>query len=160
MDVAIMGVDLAKNVFQLHGVSRRGKVALKRRVSRERLMEHIGQLPPCLIGIEACAGAFYWQRRFSEHGHTVKIISPQYVKPFVHCRQKNDGNDAEAICTAVQQPRTRVVPPKSLEQRMSRRYIARGSVSSITAPRSSARCGASSSIAASCSASTSPERGP
>src|SRR5262245_28072746 len=116
MDVAIVGVDLGKNVFELHGVSRSGQVVLRRRVSRERLMEHIAQLPPCLIGIEACAGAFYWQRRFSEHGHTVKIISPQYVKPFVCRRQKNDRNDAEAICTAVQQPRTRFVPPKSIEQ--------------------------------------------
>jgi transposase len=79
-------------------------------------MEHIAQLRPCLIGIEACAGAFYWQRQFAQHGHSVKIISPQYVKPFACRRQKNDGNDAEAICTAVQQPRTRFVPPKSIEQ--------------------------------------------
>ena len=69
-----------------------------------------------MIGIEACAGAFYWQRRFSEHGHTVKIISPQYVKPFVHCRQKNDGNDAEAICTAARQPHIPFVPKKTVEQ--------------------------------------------
>ena len=116
MDVAVLGVDLAKNVFQLHGVSRSGKVVLRRRLSRERLLEHIAQLPPCLIGIEACAGAFYWQRQFAQHGHTVKIISPQYVKPFTCRSQKNDPTDAEATCTAVQQPRTRFVPPKSIEQ--------------------------------------------
>jgi transposase len=78
-------------------------------------MNLIAELDPCLIGIEACTGAFYWQRQFERHGHTVKIIAPQYVKPFVR-RQKNDSNDAEAICTAVQQPNMRFVPKKTLEQ--------------------------------------------
>ncbi len=82
---------------------------------RDQLMQVIAQLPPSLIGIEACTGAFYWQRRFEEHGHTVKVIAPQYVRPFGR-GQKNDSNDAEAICTAVQQPNMRFVPNKSVEQ--------------------------------------------
>lgn len=115
MTIHTLGVDLAKNVFQLHGVDRSGTVVLKRRVMRDGLMPVIAQLPACTIAVEACTGAFYWQRRFEEHGHTVKIISPQYVKPFVR-RQKNDGNDAEAICTAARQPHMRFVPRKSIEQ--------------------------------------------
>ena len=113
--VAIIGIDLAKNIFELHGVNRGGHCVLKRRVMRDQLMQVVAQLPPSLIGIEACTGAFYWQRRFEEHGHTVKVIAPQYVRPFGR-GQKNDSNDAEAICTAVQQPNMRFVPTKSVEQ--------------------------------------------
>lgn len=113
--VSVLGVDLAKNVFQLHGVDRKGRATLSRRVYREQLLRIIGELPPCLIGVEASTGAFYWQRQFEKLGHTVKIIAPQYVKPFVR-RQKNDSNDAEAICTAIQQPNMRFVPKKTLEQ--------------------------------------------
>ncbi|WP_046867584.1 IS110 family transposase [Microvirga massiliensis] len=115
MTIHTLGVDIAKNVFQLHGVDRSGAVVLKRRVMRDSLMQVIAQMAPCTIAIEACTGAFYWQRRFEEHGHAVKIISPQYVKPFVR-RQKNDGNDAEAICTAARQPHMRFVPKKTIEQ--------------------------------------------
>ena len=97
MKVHALGIDLAKNVFQLHGVDRKGRCVLTRRVRRDSLMRLVGDLEPCLIGIEACTGAFYWQRQFEKHGHVVKIIAPQYVKPFVR-RQKNDSNDAEAIC--------------------------------------------------------------
>lgn len=113
--VAVLGIDIAKNVFQLHGVNTEGESVLKRRAMRDQLLEVTGAMPPCLIGIEACTGAFYWQRRFESQGHTVKIITPQYVKPFVK-GQKNDGNDAEAICIAVQQPHMRFVPKKSLIQ--------------------------------------------
>jgi transposase len=115
MTIHTLGIDIAKNVFQLHGVSQTGAVALKRRVMRGSLMQAIAQIAPCTIAIEACTGAFHWQRRFEEHGHMVKIISPQYVKPFVR-RQKNDGNDAEAICTAARQPHMRFVPKKTIEQ--------------------------------------------
>ena len=115
MKTQVLGIDLAKNVFQLHGVDPCGRVVLRQRVRREKLLEVIAQLPACLIAIEACTSAFYWQRQFEHLGHTVKIISPQYVKPFVR-RQKNDGNDAEAICVAVQQPQMRFVPPKTIEQ--------------------------------------------
>ena len=100
MTIETLGIDIAKTVFQLHGVNRNGRLVLKRRVMRDQLLHVIAQIEPCTIAIEACTGAFYWQRKFEELGHRVKIISPQYVKPFVR-RQKTDGNDAEAICTAV-----------------------------------------------------------
>ena len=113
MKVQILGIDLAKNVFQLHGVDRKGRPVLVRRLRRDQLLKVLGELEPCLIGIEASTGAFYWQRQFEKLGHAVKIMAPQYVKPFVR-RQKNDTNDAEAICTAVQQPNMRFVPKKTL----------------------------------------------
>ena len=115
MELKAAGIDLAKNVFEIFGVNQAGKAVLRRRVQRVRLLEAIAQMPPCLIGIEACTGAFYWQREFEKFGHTVKVISPQYVKPFVK-RQKNDSNDAEAICIALQQPQMRFVPPKTVDQ--------------------------------------------
>ena len=115
MTVKTLGIDIAKTVFQLHGVNRAGKPVLRRRVMRDQLLHVVAQIEPCMIAIEACTGAFYWQRRFEALGHEVKIISPQYVKPFVR-RQKNDGNDAEAICVAARQPHMRFVPKKSVEQ--------------------------------------------
>ena len=115
MTVYALGIDLAKNVFQLHGVDRKGRCILTRRVRRDTLTKAVAELAPCLIGIEACTGAFYWQRQFEKYGHIVKIMAPQYVKPFVR-RQKNDSNDAEAICTALQQPNMRFVPKKTIEQ--------------------------------------------
>jgi len=115
MKVHVLGIDLAKNVFQLHGVDRKGRPVLVRRVRREQMLGILGETESCLIGIEASTGAFYWQRQFEKLGHTVKIMPPQYVEPFVR-RQKNDSNDAEAICTAVQQRNMRFVPKKTLEQ--------------------------------------------
>jgi transposase len=115
MTIDILGIDIAKNVFQLHGVNRNGGVIFKRRVMRDQLFAVIAQIDRCTIAIEACTGAFYWARRFEALGHQVKIISPQYVKPFVR-RQKNDGNDAEAICTAARQPHIPMVPKKTIEQ--------------------------------------------
>lgn len=115
MTVAFIGIDLAKNVFQLHGVNADGQAVLKRRIRREGLLAEIAELEPCVIGVEACTGAFYWQRQFEALGHTVKVIAPQYVKPFVKL-QKNDQNDAEAICTALMQPNMKFVPTKSEEQ--------------------------------------------
>jgi len=115
MTIEILGIDIAKNVFQLHGVNRGGRVVLKRRVMRDQLLEVLAQIEPCTVVIEACTGAFCWARKFEALGHRVKIISPQYVKPFVR-RQKNDRNDAEAICTAARQPHIQFVPKKTLEQ--------------------------------------------
>ena len=115
MTIETLGVDIAKNVFQLHGVNRNGRVVLKRRVMRDQLLEVLAQIKQCTVVVEACTGAFYWARKFEALGHQVKIISPQYVKPFVR-RQKNDGNDAEAICTAARQPHIPFVPKKTLEQ--------------------------------------------
>lgn len=115
MEVAFLGIDLAKNVFQLHGENADGQMVLQRRVRRDRLMVEVEALSPCTIAIEACTGAFYWQRRFEAAGHRVRIIAPQYVKPFAQ-HQKNDRNDAAAICRPVRQPDIRFVPGKTLEQ--------------------------------------------
>ena len=115
MTIETLGVDIAKNVFQLHGVNSNGRIVLKRRVMRDELLKVIAQIDRCTIVIEACTGAFYWARKFEALGHQVKLISPQYVKPFVR-RQKNHGNDAEAICTAARQPHIHFVPKKSIEQ--------------------------------------------
>ena len=115
MKLADIGIDLAKNVFQLHGVNANGDCILAKRVRRDSLLPLLQSLAPCRIGIEACTGAFYWQREFERLGYTVKIIAPQYVKPFV-MHQKNDRNDAEAICTALRQPNMRFVPTKSEAQ--------------------------------------------
>ena len=115
MTIETLAIDIAKNVFQLHGVNRNGRVVLKRRVMRNQLLEVLAQVDPCTMVVEACTGAFWWARKFEALGHQVKIISPQYVKPFVR-RQKNDGNDAEAICTAARQPHIPFVPKKTVEQ--------------------------------------------
>ena len=115
MTVETLGIDIAKNVFQLHGVNHHGSVVLKRRVMRDQLLDIVAQVERCTIVVEACTGAFCWARKFEALGHRVKIISPQYVKPFVR-RQKNDGNDAEAICTAARQPHIPLVPKKTVEQ--------------------------------------------
>ena len=115
MTIETLGVDIAKNVFQLHGVNRNGHVVLKRRVMRDQLLAVLAQIDPCTMVVEACTGAFYWARKFEALGHQVKLISPQYVKPFVR-RQKNDGNDAESICTAARQPHIPFVPKKTVEQ--------------------------------------------
>jgi transposase len=115
MNIQTLGIDIAKNVFQLHGVNRSGYVVLKRRVMRDQLLAVLAQIDPCTVVVEACTGAFYWARKCEALGHQVKIISPQYVKPFVR-RQKNDGNDAEAICTAARQAQIPFVPKKTVEQ--------------------------------------------
>jgi transposase len=115
MTVETLGIDIAKNVFQLHGVNHHGCVVLKRRVMRDQLLDIVAQVERCTIVVEACTGAFCWARKFETLGHQVKIISPQYVKPFVR-RHKNDGNDAEAICTAARQPHIPLVPKKTVEQ--------------------------------------------
>ncbi len=113
--ISVLGIDLAKNVFQLHGVDEKGKIILQRKLSRNKLAEFICTIPPCLIGMEACGGAHYWARKFENFGHEVRLMSPQYVKPYVKTN-KNDMNDAEAICEAVTRPSMRFVPIKTIEQ--------------------------------------------
>jgi len=104
MNTAVtVGLDIAKNVFQAHGVSAEGEVLFRKRLTRAKVLEFFAQLPPCLIGIEACATAHHWARSLRGLGHTVKLMPPAYVKPYVKS-QKNDAADAEAICEAVTRP--------------------------------------------------------
>ncbi|TLY21948.1 MAG: IS110 family transposase [Nitrospirae bacterium] len=115
MHVTTLGIDLAKQVFQLHGVDARGHAVLSRRVKRSQLVAAVASLPPCVIGMEACASAHHWGRAFEQLGHTVKLMSPQYVKPYVKTN-KNDCRDAEAICEAVSRPTMRFVAIKTVDQ--------------------------------------------
>ncbi len=113
--IAVLGIDLAKSSFQLHGIDEKGHVVFKKKLARNKLTAFIANLSPCLIGLEACGGAHHWVHVFSEFGHTVKMIAPQFVKPYVKSN-KNDAVDAEAICEALQRPNMRFVPSKSIEQ--------------------------------------------
>ena len=113
--ITTVGIDLAKNVFSLHGVDAAGKTVMRRTLRRDRLLETVAALSPCLIGMEACSGAHEWGRRFQQHGHTVKLMAPKFVAPY-RKSDKNDGNDAEAVCEAVTRPSMRFVPVKSVEQ--------------------------------------------
>jgi len=113
--VTTVGIDLAKKVFSLHGVDGAGRTVLRRTVRRDRLVETLAKLPPCLVGMEACSGAHEWARRFQRHGHTVRLMAPKFVAAY-RKSDKNDGNDAEAVCEAVGRPSMRFVPVKSTEQ--------------------------------------------
>jgi transposase len=115
MKITTTGIDLAKNVFQVHGVNEGGEVVLKKQLKRGQVLAFFANLPPCLIGMEACAGAHWWARKLSALGHTVKLMAPQYVKPYVKTN-KHDVADAEAICEAVGRPNMRFVAMKTAEQ--------------------------------------------
>ena len=114
-DVAVVGVDLAKSVFQVHGIDAQGQIVLRRKLSRTKLLSFFEKLAPCLVGMETCASANYWARELMALGHEVRLMPPQYVKPYVK-RSKNDASDAEAICEAVTRPTMRFVGVKSTEQ--------------------------------------------
>ena len=119
MAILYVGIDLAKNVFAVHGVDEAGKPALVRAaVPRAKLHELIASLPACTVAMEACTGAHHWARLFAQHGHTLRLIAPKFVTPYRMSgkRGKNDAADAAAICEAVQRPNMRFVPPKSIEQ--------------------------------------------
>jgi transposase len=113
--ICVIGLDIAKNVFQVHGVDACGEVVDRRQVRRGQMLSYFAKLPPCLIGIEACATAHYWGRTLHALGHDVRLIPPQYVKPYVK-RNKTDAADAEAICEAVTRPSMRFVGIKSVDQ--------------------------------------------
>ncbi|SOE50381.1 Transposase [Burkholderia sp. OK233] len=115
MKATTIGIDLAKNVFQIHGVDEHGKVVLKRQLKREQVAMFFANLPPALIGMEACGSAHYWARKLQGMGHTVRLMAPQFVKPYVKTN-KNDVADAEAICEAVARPNMRFVPVKNVDQ--------------------------------------------
>ena len=115
MNIKRVGIDLAKQVFQVHGVDYQDKVVLRKQLRRNQLLSYFATLPPCLIGMEACGGAHHWARELQKLGHTVKLIAPQFVKPYVKSN-KNDANDAEAICEAVGRPTMRFVSVKTIAQ--------------------------------------------
>src|SRR5215470_16170072 len=110
-----IGLDIAKSVFQVHGIDRDGNVVVRRQLKRRYVLTFFAKVPPCLIGIEACASSHYWSRELQALGHTVRLMPPAYVKPYVK-RHKNDAADAEAICEAVTRPNMRFVPTKTPEQ--------------------------------------------
>ena len=114
-EVSTIGLDIAKSVFQVHGVDVAGSVVIRKRVSRAKLLEYFGGLPRCLVGIEACPSAHHWGRELQALGHRVRLIAPSYVKAYLK-RSKNDANDAAAICEAVTRPSMRFVPIKTKEQ--------------------------------------------
>ena len=115
MNITTVGIDLAKSVFQAHGVDERGKPVLHKQLKRKDVVKFFANLQPCLVGMEACGSAHYWARKLSELGHTVRLMPPQFVKPYVKTN-KSDRNDAEAICEAVGRPNMRFVPNKTVEQ--------------------------------------------
>ena len=115
MRIATIGLDLAKNLFQVHGADAQGRPVLKRKLAREKVREFFANLPPCLVGLEACAAAHYWAREVTKLGHTVRLMPPQYVRPYVKTN-KHDAADAEAIREAVTRPGMRFVPVKEESQ--------------------------------------------
>ena len=115
MTVTTIGVDLAKNVLQVHGVNEHGKAVVRKQLNRHRVAEFFANLPPCLVGMEACGSAHHWARKLRALGHDVRLMAPQFVKPYVKTNE-NDAADAEAICEAVARPTMRFVPIKDVEQ--------------------------------------------
>lgn len=115
MKVTTVGIDLAKNVFQVHGVDQHGKTVLRKQIKRAQVAIFFANLPTCLIGMEACGSAHFWARKLHGLGHEVKLMAPQFVKPYVKTN-KNDATDAEAICEAVTRPNMRFVPIKNVDQ--------------------------------------------
>lgn len=115
MKISTIGLDLAKEVFQVHAVNEHGKVVQKKKLKRKEMLTYFANLEPCLIGMESCGSSHYWARKFQSMGHTVKLIAPQFVKPYVKTN-KNDAADAEAICEAVTRPSMRFVGAKNVHQ--------------------------------------------
>jgi len=115
MQISMIGLDLAKNVFQVHGVDADGEVVLRRKLRRGEVLIFFSRLSPCLVGMEACASSHHWARELAALGHTVRLIPPSYVKPYVR-RGKNNAADAAAICEAISRPTMRFVPVKSTDQ--------------------------------------------
>ena len=134
MKVTTIGIDLAKSVFQVHGVDARGHVVVRKQLRRDQMAAFFANLPACLVGMEACGSAHHWARKLQGFGHEVRLISPQFVKPYVKSN-KNDAADAEAICEAVARPNMRFVPIKTVEQQtvLSVHRVRQGFVKARTA---------------------------
>src|SRR5262249_48596540 len=114
-EITTIGLDLAKHVFQVHGIDAQGTAVLRKRLRRGQMLAFFSRLPPCLVGLEACATAHYWARELRALGHEVRLMPAQYVKAYIK-RNKHDAADAEAICEAVQRPTMRFVPVKTADQ--------------------------------------------
>ena len=136
--VSTVGLDLAKYIFQLHGADSAGAVVFRKKLRRGQLLAFLATLPPCTVAMEACGSAHYWGREIAKLGHTVKLIAPAYVKPFVK-RQKNDMADAEAICEAAQRPPCALWPSRARTSRPQPSCSARGTYWFASAPRPSTR---------------------
>jgi transposase len=117
MKLTTVGIDLAQNLFHVHGVNESGKVVIKKQMRRDQIADLFVNLPACLIGMEACGGAHHWARKLQGFGRTVKLMAPQFVKPYVKTN-KNDAADAEAICEAVSRPNMRFVPIKKSSSKL------------------------------------------
>jgi len=115
MKITTLGLDLAKNVFQIHGIDANGEIAVAKSLRRRQVLAFFGKLEPCLVGMEACGTSHYWARELTTLGHEVKLMPPAYVKPYVK-RGKTDAGDAQAICEAVTRPSMRFVAVKSPDQ--------------------------------------------
>ena len=132
--IATIGLDIAKSVFQVHGIAAEGNVVIRRQLKRRYVLTFFQKLPPCLVGIEACASSHHWSRELLALGHTVRLMSPAYVKPYVK-RHKNDATDAEAICEAVTRLNMRFVATKTPEQQSCLTCTVPGTCSSASRPR-------------------------
>ena len=119
MDIRTLGIDLAKNVFQVHGVDGKGRTVVQRQFRRRQLLPFIAQLQPCLVAMEACGSAHYWAREIAQRGHQVRLMSPRFVQPYVKSNE-NDARDAEAICEAVGRPSGRRCASSRSRARCSR----------------------------------------
>ena len=161
--ITTIGLDIAKSVFQMHGVDAAGQVVVRRQLKRRYVLAFFEKLSPCLVGIEACASSHHWSRELQALGHTVRLMPPAYVKPYVK-RQKNDMADAEAICEAVTRANMRFVPTKTPEQQSDRGGISQpGSGSCRSSTPVGARtglAGSASKVTAICAACLWPVRSP
>src|SRR4249920_2173755 len=138
-EVSTIGVDIAKSVFQIHGVDADGAVIIRRRVGRAKVLEFFAKLPPCLVGMEACATAHHWARELKKLGHDARLMPPTYVKAYLK-RGKNDAADAAAICEAVTRPSMRFVPIKSVEHARKRARSVAGAGHRTSSPRGRPDC--------------------
>lgn len=135
----MIGIDLAKNVFVLHGASMTGEVKFRKKIGRGQFLRFMEAQPPCVAVMESCGSAHFWARELVKFGHAVKLIAPQYVRPFVK-RQKNDAADAEAIVAAAQRPEMRFVDQRRKLSKQERSYSVHASASSTSAPNWSMLC--------------------